>query len=101
MPEPSEQLTELRQILITSQQEQLKISRSLLAAQQAHAEAVEASLRLNRRVLMMICPAGGRGRTEPLRAVATDMAVRSVIITEEPVPRPPPPPESRRGQAEA
>jgi hypothetical protein len=35
MPEPAEQLTELRQLLITSHQDQLKISRSLLMARQA------------------------------------------------------------------
>ena len=45
-------ITELRQLLITSQQEQLKISRSLLEAQQAHTESVEASLRLNRRLML-------------------------------------------------
>ena len=38
MADPSGQLTELRQLLIASQQEQLKISRSLLEAQKALAE---------------------------------------------------------------
>ena len=45
-------ITELRQLLVTSQQEQLNISRSLLAAQQAHAEAVEASLSFSRRLVI-------------------------------------------------
>ena len=45
-------ITELRQLLITSHQQQLNISRSLLAAQKAHAEAVEASLRLNRKLIL-------------------------------------------------
>ncbi len=44
MTDPSEQITELRQLLVTSQQEQLKISRSLLSAQKAHAEAIEVDL---------------------------------------------------------
>ena len=52
MTEPSEQLAELRQLLLTSQREQLKISRFLLAAQQAHTESVEVSLKLNRRLLL-------------------------------------------------
>ncbi len=80
-------ITELRQFLLTTQQEQLKISRSLLEAQQAHTEAVEASLRLNRSLLLVMAVllviVGGLN----LYALwPRDMAVRGVIITEEPVP---------------
>ena len=69
-------ITELRQLLITSQQEQLKISRSLLAAQKAHAEAVEASLRLNRKFVVSDSRIAGDCRwTESLRAVAQGCGV--------------------------
>ena len=84
-------ISELRQLLISSHQEQLKISRSLLAAQQAHTEAVEASLRLNRRLLpamaVLLVIVGGLN----LYALwPRDMSVRRVIITEEPAPEQPP-----------
>ena len=46
-------ITELRQLFITSHQEQIKISRFLLAAQQPLTEAVEASLRLTRRLMLV------------------------------------------------
>ena len=64
-------ITELRQLLLTSQQEQLKISRSLLTTQQAHTEAVEASLRLNRWLMLAMGRAAcNRWWVEPVRAVA-------------------------------
>ena len=81
-PDP---ITELRQLLLTSQQEQLKISRSLLAAQKAHAEAVEASLRLNRKLILamavLMAIVGGLN----LYALwPTDISAKRVIIIEEP-----------------
>ena len=78
-------ITELRQLLLTSQLEQLKVSRSLLAAQQAHAEAVQASLSLNRKLLIAIAVLLAVVGSLNLYALwPRDMAVRSVIITEEP-----------------
>ena len=80
-------ITELRQLMLTSQLEQLKVSRSLLAAQQAHAEAVEASLRLNRRLLLaivvLLAIVGGLN----LYALwPADISTRKVIILEEEIP---------------
>lgn len=45
-------ITELCQLLVISGQKQLEVSRELLAAQKAQGEAMEASLRLNRRLLL-------------------------------------------------
>ena len=80
-------ITELRQLMLTSQLEQLKVSRSLLAAQQAHAEATEASLRLNRKLLIAIAVllaiVGGLN----LYALwPRDLDVRRAIIIEEKIP---------------
>jgi hypothetical protein len=51
MADHSEQITELPQLLVSTEQQQLNISRSLMAAQSAHAESLEASLKLNRRLV--------------------------------------------------
>ena len=80
-------ITELRQLMLTSQLEQLKVSRSLLAAQQAHAEAVQASLSLNRKSLIFIAVllaiVGGLN----LYALwLHDLGVRRAIILEEEIP---------------
>ena len=77
----------LHELLITSQQEQLKISRALLEAQKAHAEAVEVSLRLNRKLLwaiaMLLAIVGGLN----LYALwPHDLGVRRAIILEEEIP---------------
>ena len=90
-------VTELRQLLITSQQEQLKISRSLLAAQQAHTEAVEAALRLNRRLLLamavLLVIVGGLN----LYALwPGEWSTKRVIIIEEPAPEQVPEPAGNR-----
>ena len=80
-------VAELRQLLLTSQLEQLKVFRALLAAQQAHAEAVEASLKLNRKLLIAIAVllviVGGLN----LYALwPHDLGVRRAIILEEEIP---------------
>ena len=80
-------IAELRQLMLTSQLEQLKVSRSLLAAQQAHAEAVQASLSLNRKLLIFIAVllaiVGGLN----LYALwPHDLGVRRAIILEEEIP---------------
>ncbi len=80
-------ITELRQLLLTSQLEQLKVSRSLLAAQQAHAEAVEASLRLNRKLLIFIAVVLAIVGGLNLYALwPHDLGVRRAIILEEEIP---------------
>ena len=80
-------ITELRQLLITSHQQQLNTTRSLLEAQQAHTEAVEASLRLNRRLLiamaLLLVIVGGLN----LYALwPREWSEKRVIIIEEPAP---------------
>ena len=80
-------IAELRQLMLTSQLEQLKVSRSLLAAQQAHAEAVQASLSLNRKLLIAVAVllviVGGLN----LYALwPHDLGVRRAIILEEEIP---------------
>ena len=96
MPEPYP-ITELRLLLITSQQEQLKISRSILVALKAHAEAIEASLRLTRRVTLLMAVLLAIVAGLNLYALwPSDMDVRRVIITEEPMPEEAPEPEGNQ-----
>ncbi len=100
MPESSEQFSDLRHYLITSQQQPLNISRSLLAAQKVHARAVEASLRLNRRLLVamavLLVIVGGLN----LYALwPSEWSAKRVIIIEEPVRQEEPPPPGIDGTA--
>ena len=80
-------ITELRQLLITSHQQQLNISRSLLASQKAHTEAVEASLRLNSRMIMVMAVLLVIVAGLNLYALwPRDISAKRVIIIESPAP---------------